>query len=269
MPMTNKVVRYVARWLASVCLILPLTCVGVFAQVSTTGVVKSTGSKPVEAMRDDDVISKIDAAVKARAESIAGYSVQELYSIYRNGEANPSAQVTVKTVYNRESGKDYTPVSATGSSMLRSLVIDKVLTTEKEMAKAENHVKVAVTSANYEMHLHSEHEAINGRDCIVMDMKARRKESSLLNGKAWFDASDFTLVRLEGSPAQSVSMFAGDMAGKRDYGRIEGFSMAEHSEMKTHNFMLGTTVMKIDYTDYKIQLEPKSQSAIEAGHPQN
>ena len=220
-------------------------------------------------LQNDEAIQRIDAAVKLRTDSIAGYTVQELYSIYRNGEANPSAQVMVKTVYNRETGKEYTPVSATGSSMLRSLVIDKVLTTEKEMAKAVNHGKVAVTSANYEMHLHPEHEAINGRDCIVMDMKARRKESSLLNGKGWFDAGDFTLVRLAGSPAQSVSMFAGDMAGERNYGRIGGFSMAEHSEMKTHNFMLGNTVMKIDYSDYKIELDPKSQAATVVGRPQN
>jgi hypothetical protein len=220
-------------------------------------------------LRDEDAIAKIDAAVKLRTDSIAGYTVQELYSIYRNGEANPSAQVMVKTVYNRETGKEYTPVSATGSSMLRSLVIDKVLTTEKEMAKAVNHEKVAVTSANYEMHLHPEHEAINGRDCIVMDMKARRKESSLLNGKGWFDAGDYTLVRLAGSPAQNVSMFAGDVAGERNYGRIGGFSMAEHTEMKTHNFMLGNTVMKIDYSDYKIELDPKPQAAAAGGRPQS
>jgi len=107
------------------------------------------------------------------------------------------------------------------------------------------------------------HETINGRDCIMMNLKARRKVTYLFNGKGWFDAADFTLVHLEGAPAQSVSIFAGDAAGKRDYGRINGFSMAQHAELHTHNFLLGDTLMKIDYSDYQIQLEPRSPNPAE------
>jgi hypothetical protein len=214
-------------------------------------------SEQVSQLQNDEVIRRIDAAVKARVDRIAGYTVQELYSIYRNGEASPSAQVTVKTTYNCDTGKDYTPISATGSSILRSAVIDKVLANEKEMAKAANRESVAVTSANYEMQPQPGHISINGRDCVIVNLKARRKVSYLFNGKGWFDAADFTLVHLEGSPAQSVSMFAGDATGKRDYAKVEGFSMAQHAEMHTHNFLLGDTLMKIDYTDYQIQLESK------------
>jgi hypothetical protein len=209
-----------------------------------------------EPLRNDEVTQRIDAAVKFRNDSIARYTVQELYSIYRNGGTEPAAQVTVNVVYSRDVGKEFTPVSATGSTVLRNMVIDKVLAGEKEMAKAANRDSVSVTSANYEMRLHPEHAAINGRDCIVMDIKARRKASSLLNGKGWFDAGDFTLVQLEGSPAASLSMFAGDATGKREYARVDGFSMAQHSELKTHNFLLGDTLVKIDYTDYKIQVAP-------------
>ena len=218
-------------------------------------------------LSNDQVIQRIDAAVKARVEGIASYTVQELYSIYRNGEANPSAQVTVKTAYMRGVGKEYTPISATGSSILRSAVIDKVLANEKEMAKAANRENVAVTSANYEMQLQPGHITINGRDCVTVSLKARRKTTYLFNGKGWFDSSDYTLVRLEGAPAQSVSIFAGDAAGKRDYTKVDGFSMAQHAEMKTHNFLLGETIMKIDYSDYQIQLEPKSNAGVDS-HPQ-
>jgi len=223
----------------------------------------ASGPGQGQSLQNDEVIRRIDSAVKARIDGIASYTVQELYSIYRNGEASPSAQVTVKTVYTRGAGKEYTPISATGSSVLRSAVIDKVLANEKEMAKAANRESVAVTSANYEMQLLPGHETINGRDCIMMNLKARRKVTYLFNGKGWFDAADFTLVHLEGAPAQSVSIFAGDAAGKRDYGRINGFSMAQHAELHTHNFLLGDTLMKIDYSDYQIQLEPRSPNPAE------
>jgi len=244
------------RWTLLICVLGILSTERVNAQA---GPAASSG-RPLQ---EDEVIQRIDAAVKQRTDRVASYTVQELYSIYRNGEASPSAQVTVRTMYRRAVGKEYTPVSATGSSFLRSVVLDRILANEKEMAKAANRESVALTSANYKMNLEPGHAAINGRDCVIVDLKARRKAHFLINGRGWFDSSDFTLVHLEGSPAQSVSIFARDMAGNRDYTRIDGFSMAQHAEIHTHNFLFGDTLMKIDYTGYQIQLEPKASPSAE------
>jgi len=209
-------------------------------------------------LTEAEAIQRIDNAVNFRTTHISGYSVKELYSIYRNGDAKPAAQVTVKTVYTRGTGKDYTPISATGSSMLRNIVIDKILANEKEMARAENREKVAITSANYEMHPEPGKTTMNGRECVIVTLKARHKMSYLLNGKGWFDAADFTLVHLEGAPAQSVSIFAGDTKGRRDYDHIEGFSMASYAELHSHSFLFGDTILKIDYSEYKIDLDPNA-----------
>lgn len=214
---------------------------------------------------DAEIIQRIDAAVHARTTSVASYTVQELYSIYRNGEPTPSAQVTVKTNYTRTVGKEYTPISQTGSSLMRSVVVDKVLANEKEMARAANRESVALTSANYEMHPESvtvrQNVQFNGHACVIVDLKARRKISYLFNGKGWFDATDFTLVHIEGNPAASPSLFAGQTAGVRDYTKVDGFSMAQHAEMRSHSFLFGDTLMKIDYTGYQIQLEPSARAS--------
>jgi len=212
----------------------------------------------VQPLSESETIQRIDAAVAFRTAHISGYSVKELYSIYRNGGVDPAAQVTVRTVYTRGAGKDYTPIAATGSSMLRNIVIEKILANEKEMARAENREKVAITSSNYEMHLQPGKVVMNGRECVVVTLKARHKMSYLLNGKGWFDAADFTLVHLEGSPAQSVSVFAGETAGRRDYDRIDGFSMAKFAELHSHSFLFGDTVLKIDYSEYKIDADSTS-----------
>ena len=216
-------------------------------------------------LSDAEIIQRIDAAVHARAANVASYTVQELYSIYRNGETTPSAQVTVKTNYTRAVGKEYTPISQTGSSVMRSVVVDKVLANEKEMAKAANRENIAITSANYEMHPEpgsvQQNVQFNGHACVIVDLKAKRKISYLFNGKGWFDATDFTLVHIEGSPAASPSFFAGQTGGVRDYAKVEGFSMAQHAEMRSHSFLFGDTLLTIDYTGYQIQLEPKAISA--------
>jgi hypothetical protein len=208
-----------------------------------------------------EIVHRIDDAVALRTRGVAGYSVQELYSIYRNGESTPSVQVTVKTVYNRASGKEYTPISETGSGLLRSVIVNHILTNEKEMAKAANRDSVALTSANYEMTPEPGIVNYDGHPCVLVHLKARRKTTYLLNGKGWFDASDFTLVRLEGAPVQSPSFFAGQTGGRRDYIKINGFSMAQHAEMRSHSFLFGDTLLKIDYTDYQVQLDPSAVPA--------
>jgi len=216
-------------------------------------------------LTDAEIVQHIDAAVHARTTGIASYTVQELYTIFRNGEKTPSAQVTVRTNYTRATGKEYTPISQTGSALMRNVVVDKVLANEKEMAKAANRENIAITSANYEMHPEpasvQENVQFNGRPCVIVDLKAKRKISYLFNGKGWFDATDFTLVHIEGNPAASPSFFAGQTGGVRDYAKVEGFSMAQHAEMRSHSFLFGDTLMKIDYTGYQIQLEPGAKAS--------
>lgn len=210
-----------------------------------------------------EIIQKIDQSVAHREQSVSAYTVQELYTIYRNGDAAPAAQVTVQTTYTRATGKDYKPVSATGSSLMRSVVINHILSEEKEMAAATNRPSVILTSANYQMTPEPGAATWNNHPCVIVDLKARRKTSYLFNGKAWFDSHDFTLVHIEGSPAASPSFFAGQTAGKRDYTKVEGFSMAQHAEIQSHSRLFGTTFLKIDYTNYHLLLDQLPAHAAE------
>ena len=237
-------VARIAAILAFACLLSPLAA--------------QSQAPPPEQLPSDQIIQRIDQAVHQRTQSVAAYTVQELYSIYRNGEANPSVQVTVKTTYTRETGKDYAIVSQTGSSLLRSAVIDRVLANEKEMAKASNRDSVSLTSSNYEMTPEPGIVTQNGRPCVIVELKARRKIPFLFNGRGWFDTSDYTLVHIEGSPAASPSFFAGQTGGIRDYAKVDGFSMAQKAEVRSHSFLLGDTLMRIDYSNYQIQVEPQS-----------
>jgi hypothetical protein len=207
------------------------------------------------------MIQRIDEAVLSRAKAISTYTVQEHYSLYRNGEADPSAQETIRTVYNRATGKVYTPIAQSGSSLLRSAVIDKVLAGEKEINLPANREGSWITSSNYEMQPHPGTVQIDGRQCILVDLKPLRKSPHLINGKIWVDAATFNLVRLEGSPSESPSFFAGDTTLFRDYIDIDGFSMALRAEAHSHNFLFGSTVLKIDYSGYSIQTGPSSPSA--------
>jgi len=218
-------------------------------------------AQSAQPLSDQEVIARIDAAVQQRSDNLAGYSAQETYSIYRNGEDKPSAEETVQTTYTHAAGKDYTPISHSGSGMLRSTVIAKVLAGEKEMSAAANRPGVLVTSANYDMHPQSGTVDLNGHKCIVIDLTPRRKSQHLFVGKEWVDADDFSVIRLAGVPSESPSFFAGDTIVTRDYEKVDGFAMATHAEARSHYFLLGDTVMKIDYTGYKIDRSPATTAA--------
>jgi hypothetical protein len=75
---------------------------------------------------DPEIVKRIDAAVYERTNSLARHSVQEQYDIYRNGEASPSAQMTLQAVYSYTGGKDYTLTAQSGSHFLRTAVLDRV-----------------------------------------------------------------------------------------------------------------------------------------------
>jgi len=203
-------------------------------------------------LTSQQIIQRIDNAVYQRSKSITGYTVEEHYSIFRSGQTEPAAQETVKTVYTRAAGKDYTPTARSGSALLRSTVLDKVLASEKELNLPANREGSWITSANYEMGPQPGRVQVNGRSCILVTLKPKRKSQHLFGGKLWVDASDFTVVRLEGTPSQSPSWVAGQTSVTRDYAVVDGFSMATRAEARSHSFLFGDTLLTIEYVGYHI-----------------
>ncbi|WP_263359378.1 hypothetical protein [Acidicapsa ligni] len=204
------------------------------------------------AFQQNDVVQRVDAAVHARIDALTGYTVQEHYTLYRNGDPNPSTEVTVQ-VSEQHSGKTYTTISKSGSAFFRAAVIDKVLASETEMSKPAKLEGVLLTSANYNMQPEPGKVSLNNRNCVIVDLQARRKDSHLLNGKIWVDADNASIVHAEGKPAASASIFSGDITISRDYTTIDGLAMATHAEAHSHSFLLGDSVLKIDYIGYQIQ----------------
>jgi hypothetical protein len=204
------------------------------------------------------VIQRVDAAVKARVESIAGYTVTEHYAVYRNtDETNPVAEMTVKTTYQRDTGKSYTIISQTGSGIIRSLVLGAILDNEKRISLPGNREGAWITSANYEMKLKpGGTQLLDGRDCLVLTLAPKRKAPYLVEGTLWVDSKDGSIVQVQGAATRSSSVFTGPTQVIRQYTNIEGFSQATRVRAVSNSFMFGQTIVRIDYQDYQVQLRP-------------
>lgn len=204
------------------------------------------------------MVRGIDAAVRARFEGIAAYTVTEHYVVYRGkDETHPAAEMTVKTTYRKESGKSYTMVSESGSGIIRKFGLEPLLEGEKRVNAPGNREAFWFTSANYDMKLKSgATERVNGVDCFRVSIVPKQKAPNLIIGTLWVDAKDYAILRIEGTGSKSASIWTGPAQVTRDYARLSGYTEAAHAKAVSESSLFGQTLVTIDYTDYKMELAP-------------
>jgi hypothetical protein len=207
------------------------------------------------AQQDDNaaIIQRIDAAVRAREQGLLAYTVNEHYAVFRNhDEQHPVAEMMVKTTYQKDAGKSYSILSETGPAIRRK-VLEILLDNERRMNQPANRTTAVITPANYEMTVKGS-ETIDGRNCQVVSIKPRHPTPYVLNGAVWVDAQDGSIVQLQGVTAKSPSVFAGASQVFRQYMSIDGFAMATHARAVSNSWLVGETIVKIDYTNYQMGL---------------
>lgn len=231
-------------------LLLPFTILFVFSSFPSV----SSAQQPDQA----SVIRAVDAAVKARFDAIASYTVTEHYSVFRNkDEAHSAAEMTVRTLYNKETGKSYTILSQSGSALIQRLVLNTILENEKRINLPGNRERSWLNSSNYDMKLNSAAtQRLDGRDCLVLAIHPKSSAPNLLDGTLWVDSKDGSIVQIQGRASQNVSHFTGATEMMRQYANMAGFAMATHARATTSSLLLGPTSVTIDYRDYQIQLQP-------------
>ena len=215
-------------------------------------------SAAAQQMDAASVIQRVDAAVKARIDHVAAYTVTEHYAVYRGkDETHPAAEMTVRTEYKAESGKNYTILSKSGSGLIHKYVLAPLLDNEKTINLPGNRERSWFASANYEMQLKPGGvQLLDGRECLAVAIHPKHKAPNLIEGTLLVDARDGSIVQLDGTATQSASIFTGAAQVMRHYVNVNGFSMATQARAVSDSFLLGRTIVTIDYRDYKIQRRP-------------
>jgi len=203
-----------------------------------------------------EVIQHIDAVIKARFEAVLAYTVTEHYAVFRNDDlTHPSAEMTVRTTYNKDTGKTYAILSSSGSALIKHYVFDTLLDNEKRINEPANREASWLTSTNYEMKLKPGGTVlVDGRDCYAMAISPKQKAPNLIEGTMWVDAKDFSTVKIEGVSTKSPSMITGPSHVSRQYALFDGFAQATHAHAETDSNLVGKTVVTIDYEGYEIQI---------------
>lgn len=216
----------------------------------------SPGQAPAQLPDAATVIRGIDAAVQARYENVLGFTDIEHYTVFRGkDQTHPVAEMTVRDTYRKDVGKTYTVLSQSGSDVVIRIGLNPLLENEKIINQPANLPRSWFTSANYVMTLKlGQTGQINGRDCVMVTVTARRKAPNTINGNIWVDAKDYSLAQIDGLASKDPSVFSGTTHMMRQYEQIDGFPMATHARAESNSFLFGRTVVTIDYSDYHLQL---------------
>jgi hypothetical protein len=226
----------------------PLLCLLIFSPAA--------GQQPDSAR----VIQLVDAAVQARVENVLAFTDVEHYAVYRGKDSSqPVAQMTVRDSYKKGSGKTYTILSQSGSAVVLKLGLRPLLDNETRINQPGQVAASWFTSANYSMKLKPGGiQDLNGRACYALAIAPKQKAPNLIDGTLWVDASDGSIVQVQGAPSKSPSIFAGTTHMMREYRNIDGYAMATHARAESSSFLFGRTVVVIDYSDYHLVLRTPS-----------
>jgi len=97
-------------------------------------------------------------------------------------------------------------------------------------------------------------QQVDGRDCYVLTVTPKHAGPGLIEGTIWVDGGDESIVKVEGTTAKSVSIFAGASHVMRQYAKFSGFSEATHARAVTGSVPFGETVITIDYSGYELKI---------------
>lgn len=212
--------------------------------------------------KTDEIVGRMLAMNEVRAAALQQYTSERHY-IADNPHFSKRAEAAVQERYVSPGQRDLKITSTSGSPLVQHKVIDKLIEAEIEAARGENRDQMYMTPRNYEFRLMGTEE-IDDRLCYVLDVIPRAPKRYLMRGEIWVDASEFAIVRMEGSPAKNPSLWTKKVHFVRRYGKYGQFWLPSSVESESELWIAGKSTLKIEYSDYKIDAAAEVHAAESA-----
>jgi hypothetical protein len=165
--------------------------------------------------------------------------------------------------YQAPGHKTFVTESEKGSSLVRDLVLKRLIESETETSTGRSHRDSSIGPANYEFNLLGEQD-VGPYHCLVAEAHPKRQDKYLFEGKIWIDAEDYAIVRIAGHPARSISFWVTRADFVRQYQKLGEFWLPARDETFVHIRFNGEKILAIDHRDYAIN-EGLSRSTHASG----
>jgi len=220
--------------LAVVLFLLPAAALSVAQDTSLP-----TASEVVERMVQRDT---------QRQTLTQGYAGKRRYVLENDG-MHKHAEMLVRVNGDSDGTKHFEILSEQGWKAAQKHVLRKMLESESQSSAPEAREKTRLCSDNYEFHMVG--LVVGDRPTYAIDVKPKRKDKLLFEGRIWVDTEDYALVRAEGNPAKTPSFWTKHIHFVHTYEKQGGFWFPLSTESVTDAHVFGRTDLTIEYFDYK------------------
>ena len=184
------------------------------------------------------------------------YSAVRTY-VLRNSHMKQDAEMLVRVSYRKGTGKTFQVMEAKGVEGTGKRVFQHLLDSEKEGSAKDNQDRSRLNAKNYDFTLIGT-ATEGGRRCYVLALHPKAKTKYLFYGKAWIDAEDFALVKLEGHPAANLSFWVGKPLVVQTWQKFGEFWMAAENRSLAQSRLLGSSELTVRNADYDFRPIPLS-----------
>lgn len=209
----------------------------------------------------DDVVAKmVQRDGKQKAELYSYTATRHYVAVSKQHRA----EMLVRLMCTSDGEKQFTLLSEEGSSAIRNLLFSRMLREETEASTGGASNNTDITPANYNFRL-IRRDLINGRPAYLLDVTPKGHNKYLIDGRIWVDAIDYSIVRIEGSPARNPSFWIRSVHFEHTYQKVGPFWFASstHSVGEIRSF--GEAELTIETSGYA--LNPPDDRTAEANNP--
>ncbi len=207
----------------------------------------------------EQISQRLAAKNAERAQHLQSFQSERYYTLdYRGFPSARSAEMTVSVAYHAPGTTQFTIISESGSKLILTRVLHRLLESEEESSRDESNRKaVALTADNYRFALRG-CDTAEGRDLYVMNVQPLRDNKFLYRGTVWIDALDFAVVRIDAEPAKNPSFWIKRSQIRHQYRKVGEFYLPSLNETVSEVRLGGRSVLNIRYENYKV--DPSDES---------
>ena len=209
---------------------------------------------PVEPLRpgvtESRVLTELAAHNEQRRSALHDYSVLRTYQVI-DLKGKIHAEEVGRMEFLAPDKKTFTVDSESGSGLVRNMALNPLIKSEIETAAGKEHHDSAISADNYSLNVLGEQQVGSYR-CFVAEVRPKRKDKYLFEGKLWIDVEDYSVVRIEGHPAKKLSFWIQHADFVRQYQKIDGFWLPEKDQTLVQVRLYGKKLLKIEHRNYVV-----------------
>lgn len=194
----------------------------------------------------DDIAARLESMNAQRAQSQVRIDCVRTYVLdYTGFLGSRHAEMRVHAEQQGDE-KSLTIVEESGSKMLRSKVLHKLLDGEREASESAAHAGSRLARSNYSFRLESI-QASQPHPLYVLDVTPRSKSKFAWKGRVWIDPVDYAVVRAEGQPEKLPSWWTTHSEFTYTNQEIDGLWLPEQNISDTRVRFGGHARLRIEY----------------------